>query len=154
MTTPAKQIFEFGPFRLDSEERVLLRDGQRVPITLKAFDLLLLLVQRSGHLVEKDELMSQVWAGSFVEEGNLKVTVSMLRKVLEAEHGAEPYIETVPRRGYRFVATVVAVPSDGREVMPERTRENPAIEEKNPMTRRSRSLRPALLLSGTLFVIL
>ena len=154
MTTPARQIFEFGPFRLDSSERVLWRDGQRVPITLKAFDLLLLLVERSGHIVEKDELMTRVWAGSFVEEGNLKVTVSMLRKALEEEQGAEQYIETVPRRGYRFVAKVVAIPSDGIEVIHEPTRESLPVEDTKTITERQRSLRLALLLAVTLLVIL
>src|SRR4030095_11231534 len=106
MTTPVNRIFEFGPFRLDTAERVLLRDGQAVALTLKTFDVLLFLVENSGHIVEKDELMNRVWAGSFVEEGNLKVTVSMLRKALEDNNGDVRYIETVPRRGYRFVADV------------------------------------------------
>ena len=155
MSAPAKQIFEFGPFRLDSMERVLLRDGQPVPITLKAFDVLLLLVQSSGHIVEKDELMNRVWAGSFVEEGNLKVTVSMLRKVLDEDPAINEYIETVPRRGYRFVAAVKAVPADGVEVvMRERTREILTIEEETTITERSRSIRLPLLLGGALLMVL
>jgi DNA-binding winged helix-turn-helix (wHTH) protein/tetratricopeptide (TPR) repeat protein len=109
MTAPAHKIYEFGPFRLDTEERVLLRDGQQVPLTLKAFDVLLMLVENSGHIVEKDQLMNRVWAGRFVEEGNLKVTVSMLRKALEENNGGTRYVETVPRRGYRFASEVKIV---------------------------------------------
>lgn len=130
MSTPAQKIFEFGPFRLDTEERVLLRDGQPVPLTLKAFDVLCLLVEKSGHIVEKDELMNRVWAGSFVEEGNLKVTVSMVRKALEDTNGGTRYIETVPRRGYRFVSEVRATAAERIElVMHERRRETLTIDE-------------------------
>src|SRR5262249_58098824 len=106
MSGSTNKIFEFGPFRLDCTERLLLRDGQPVPLTVRAFDLLQLLVENRGHLVEKNQLMNQVWAGTFVEEGNVKATVSMLRKALEDNHGENRFIETVPRRGYRFVAEV------------------------------------------------
>src|SRR4030095_3841391 len=101
MATPANKIFEFGPYQLDAAERVLLRHGRPVRLTLKAFDVLLLLVENRGHIVEKDELMNRVWAGSFVEEGNLKVTVSIVRKALEDNHDGTRYVETVPRRGSR-----------------------------------------------------
>jgi two-component SAPR family response regulator len=73
-------MYEFGSFRVDAEERKLLKDGHPVPLTPKAFEVLLLLVESSGHVVETDELINRVWADSFVEEVNLKVTVSMLRK--------------------------------------------------------------------------
>lgn len=129
MSPPVNEIIEFGPFRLDRAERVLLRDGQPVPLTLKAFDVLLMLIESSGHIVEKDELMNRVWAGSFVEEGNLKVTVSMLRKALGEDQGSKKYIETVPRRGYRFVAEVKPVPDSIELVVHERTRETLTIEE-------------------------
>src|SRR5258707_11620097 len=72
----------------------------------KAFDLLVVLVERSGHLVEKDELLRAVWPGSFVEEGNLSVTISVLRRALNDDRGMHKYIETVSKRGYRFVADV------------------------------------------------
>jgi len=117
MNEPSKKIFEFGPFRLDCAERVLVRDGQPVPLTLKAFDVLMLLVEKNGHLVEKDELMNHVWAGSFVEEGNLKVTVSMLRKALEDNQLENRFIETVPRRGYRFVASVRELFTESSEIV-------------------------------------
>src|SRR5437773_105860 len=130
MSYQTSKIFEFGRYRLDTAERVLLRDGQPVPLTLKAFDVLLLLVENSGHIDEKDELMNRVWAGSFVEEGNLKVTVSMVRKALEDNHGGQGFIETVPRRGYRFAAKVREVAAERIDlVMHERTRETVTIDE-------------------------
>jgi DNA-binding winged helix-turn-helix (wHTH) protein/TolB-like protein/Flp pilus assembly protein TadD len=90
---------------IDAAERLLLRDGQALPLTPKAFDLLLVLVENSGHLVEKDELMRMLWPDTFVEEANLTNNISLLRKALtvDSEH---QYIETVSRRGYRFVAEV------------------------------------------------
>jgi DNA-binding winged helix-turn-helix (wHTH) protein/TolB-like protein len=106
MATPVNVLYEFGPFQLDPPERLLLCDGQPVSLTPKAFDLLLALVDRSGHLVEKDELLKIVWPGSFVEEGNLAVTISHLRKALNDDRGQHRYIETVSKKGYRFVAEV------------------------------------------------
>ena len=106
MATPVNVLYEFGPFQLDPPERLLLCDGQPVSLTPKAFDMLLALVDRSGHLVEKDELLKIVWPGSFVEEGNLAVTISQLRKALNDDRGQHRYIETVSKKGYRFVAEV------------------------------------------------
>jgi DNA-binding winged helix-turn-helix (wHTH) protein/TolB-like protein/Flp pilus assembly protein TadD len=102
----ASQIYEFGAFRIDRFERQLLCSGSPVPVTAKAFDTLLLLVQRTGHLVEKSEIMQAVWPDSFVEEGNLTVTIHMLRKALGDDGGEHKYIETVAKRGYRFVREV------------------------------------------------
>ena len=106
MVRSANLLYEFGPFRLDPAERLLLRDGRAVPLTPKVFDILVLLVENGGRLLEKDELMRRVWPDSFVEEGNLTFNISVLRKALGEGHGHHPYIETVPRRGYRFVADV------------------------------------------------
>ncbi len=106
MATPVNVLYEFGPFQLDPPERLLLSDGQPVSLTPKAFDLLLALVDRSGHLVEKEELLKIVWPGAFVEEGNLAVTISQLRKALNDDRGQHRYIETVSKKGYRFVAEV------------------------------------------------
>jgi len=99
-------LYEFGPFRLDPTERLLLRDGHPIPVTPKAFDLLMVLVQRSGHLIEKRDLLEAVWPSSFVEEGNLCVTVHALRKAFGSDHRDNTYIETVSKRGYRFAAEV------------------------------------------------
>jgi DNA-binding winged helix-turn-helix (wHTH) protein/TolB-like protein/Flp pilus assembly protein TadD len=106
MGTSVKHLYEFGPFQLDPPERLLLCDGHPVPMTPRAFDLLVFLVERGGHLVEKDELLKAVWHGSIVEEGNLSVTISFLRKALNDDRGQHKYIETVSKRGYRFVAGV------------------------------------------------
>jgi TolB-like protein/DNA-binding winged helix-turn-helix (wHTH) protein len=104
----ASKLYEFGPFRLDAKERKLLRGNEIVALTPKAFDMLHLLVQNSGHLLEKDELMRLLWPDSFVEEGNLASNISHLRKAL----GENPqYIETVPKRGYRFVGAVRQLPN-------------------------------------------
>lgn len=99
--------YDFGPFRLDAPERRLLRDGLPVPLTPKAFDLLHLLVRSGGHLVTKDELIRGLWPDSAVEENNLTVNMSALRRALGDSKGAGGrYIETVPKVGYRFVAEV------------------------------------------------
>jgi eukaryotic-like serine/threonine-protein kinase len=109
-------IHGFGPFRLDPRERLLTRDGQPVALTPKAFDLLVYLVERPGRLVEKQALMAALWPDAVVEEANLAYTVSALRKALGDGHDGEQIIQTVPTRGYRFVAPVRVVlpqPQDG-----------------------------------------
>src|SRR5215470_17226563 len=115
-----KQIYEFGPYRLVPGERQLLRDGKAVALTPKAFDLLLVLVEQSGHLVEKNELLKRVWPDRFVEEANLSVKMSALRRALGEGPNDCQYIETVPRRGYRFVASVKEVWDDGLELVMKR----------------------------------
>src|SRR6202040_3052985 len=106
MLTDTKNLYQFGPFELDPAERLLVFNRRAVPVTPKAFDMLVFLVERSGHLCQKDELMKALWPDSFVEEGNLAVTVSLLRKVLGDDRGHQRYIETVSKSGYRFVANV------------------------------------------------
>jgi TolB-like protein/Flp pilus assembly protein TadD len=101
--------YEFGPFRLDTAERLLLRGGVRVPLTEKAFDTLVALVRRGGRLASKEELMAEVWPDSFVEENNLDKSISAIRRALGEGDSAPEYIETVRRRGYRFVAQVSEV---------------------------------------------
>jgi TolB-like protein/Tfp pilus assembly protein PilF len=110
------KIYEFGPFQLDTAERHLFRNGCIVPLTPKLFDILLLLVQKSGHLISKDHLMNAIWPDSFVEENNLTVSISALRKSLGRSAGGRSYIETVSGRGYRFAARVrVAATSEGQD---------------------------------------
>lgn len=101
----ARHFYEFGQFRLDDEERLLLRDGQPVSLAPKVFDTLLALVKDRGHLLEKEALMKELWPETFVEESNLTYNISQLRKAL-GDSAGQRYIETVPRRGYRFVAPV------------------------------------------------
>jgi DNA-binding winged helix-turn-helix (wHTH) protein/Tfp pilus assembly protein PilF len=101
----SKHLYEFGPFRLDPEERLLLRNQELVTLTPKAFDTLVVLIENSGRLLEKDDLMRAVWPDTFVDENTLTSNISTLRKALGQRNG-DQYIETIPKRGYRFVAEV------------------------------------------------
>lgn len=106
MSTNPQRLYEFGPYRLDTAEQLLLRDGEPVPLTPKAFETLVALVERSGQLVEKEKLMKMVWSDAFVEESNLTNNVYALRKIFGQGENGRGYIETVPKRGYRFTAAV------------------------------------------------
>jgi DNA-binding winged helix-turn-helix (wHTH) protein/tetratricopeptide (TPR) repeat protein len=141
-------LFEFGPFRLDSAERQLLRDGEPVTIPPKAFDTLVVLVENRGHAVRKDELIKSVWPDTFVEENNLTQYVSLLRKAL-GENGGKGYIETVPRWGYRFVGDVRLADVEAAEVTVHRTtRASVEIrEEMGDDPRPALGQRAALLVS-------
>jgi DNA-binding winged helix-turn-helix (wHTH) protein/TolB-like protein len=101
-----RDCYEFGPFHLDPSERQLTRAGQVMPLTPKVFDTLLLFVENSNLLLTKDEMIRRLWPDSFVEEGNLAQNVSMLRRALGEQPNGKPYIETVPKRGYRFAVEV------------------------------------------------
>ncbi len=106
MSPQTKDFYEFGDFRIDLSEKVLLRGGKGVPITPKVFDTLMVFVENPGRLIAKDELMERLWNETFVEENNLSFNIMMLRKAL-GDSAAEPrYIETVPKRGYRFIGKV------------------------------------------------
>src|SRR5262245_11830862 len=113
MSHQPKPIYEFGPYQLDGAERLLLRDGEVVPLQPKVFDLLVVMVERHGRLVEKDELMKAIWPDTVVEEVNLANNISILRKALGDGGNGHRYIETAPKRGYRFVAKVREVGRDG-----------------------------------------
>jgi len=102
-------IYEFGAFRLDLTERLLTQKGKPIALTPKAFEVLAYLVERPGHLVEKEELIQEVWVDSFVEEANLSRTIWMLRRALGEDRNGHKYIETIPKYGYRFVADVKVV---------------------------------------------
>lgn len=115
---PTKLIYEFGPFRLDPAEHILLREDQPVSLPPKVFEILRLLVANGGHLFEKDELMKAVWPDSFVEEGNLTRNISTLRTALGEGAGDHKYIETVPKCGYRFVEPVREVNGSGTAASP------------------------------------
>src|SRR3569832_437846 len=98
--------YRFGPFRLSAGDRLVFNGDARVPLPPKAVDTLVMLVENAGRVVFKDALMQAVWADTYVEENNLNQAVSALRKALGQREGGEVYIETIPRRGYRFVARV------------------------------------------------
>jgi eukaryotic-like serine/threonine-protein kinase len=108
----AKQFYEFGPFRLDPEKELLLRDNETVPLTPKAFQVLLVLVRSKKELVTKDDLLKAVWPDTFVEETNLSRNVFLLRKALGESPQDHQYIVTVPGRGYRFAEEVQLVPAE------------------------------------------
>jgi Tol biopolymer transport system component/DNA-binding winged helix-turn-helix (wHTH) protein len=118
MSLPLSGVCEFGSFRLDLAERRLLRDGQAVALTPKAYEVLVVLVVRAGHLVTKEEMLQQVWQDTFVDEANLAYNVSTLRKALADDAVPHRYIETVPKRGYRFVALVTPLVSPTVAVTP------------------------------------
>ena len=136
-------FYEFGPFRLDPSERVLLRAGQPVMLAPKLIDTLLALVERSGHIVEKAELMEIVWPGTFVEESNLSSSVSLLRKALGSAEDGKQYIETVPRRGYRFAAAVELTGESTDMIVGRRTRLHVVTREEEEISTAETDAAPA-----------
>jgi eukaryotic-like serine/threonine-protein kinase len=127
MSRPEDVIWEFGPFRLDTAQRLLFRNGDLVPLSRKAVEILVLLVEHEGQLVEKEQLMRTVWPDAFVEESNVAVHISQLRKSLGADDGFR--IDTVPRRGYRFVGAVQAVGPEAKSVeSPAQVRPTSSVE--------------------------
>jgi TolB-like protein/DNA-binding winged helix-turn-helix (wHTH) protein/Flp pilus assembly protein TadD len=147
---PFKQIYEFGEFRIDPDERLLLRDGKAVPVTPKAFETLLALVENSGHVVKKDDLMKRVWPDSFVEEVNLAQNVSAIRRLLNAN--GHQYIETVPKLGYRLIvkARVVSEPEE-EPALPEHERKIVTLDAPTPaptpVARQDRNLRKVVAIA-------
>ena len=134
MQARTRRIYEFGRFRLDGDEGVLLKEGRPAPLTPKVFDLLLLLVESSGHLVLKEEIMSRLWPESFVEEDNVNRNISTLRRALDDSPNNPSYIETVSKRGYRFVAAVAEVETDETELILERRTSAEIITDEEEIT--------------------
>ena len=106
MNEPSQPSYEFGPFSLDAGKRLLLRNGEPVPLAPKVLETLLALIENRERVLTKDELLKQVWGDTIVEEGGLTRNVSVLRKTLGEKPDDHQYIVTVPARGYRFVAEV------------------------------------------------
>src|SRR6266581_6304231 len=120
MSVTLKHFYKFDPFILDVEERVLLRDGRPVAVTPKVFDTLLLLVENQGCVVTKQKILDTLWPDVFVEESNVTFNITMLRKALGDTKREPLFIETVPRRGYRFKTDVREVRAENIRVqMPE-----------------------------------
>src|SRR5262245_11132300 len=142
MGSPRKIRYEFGSFVLDPVERLLTRDAVRVPLPPRAFDTLVTLVRNSGRLVEKDELLNAIWGETIVEEVNLSVQISSLRRALGDSQQTPKFIETVPKKGYRFIADVCEVngaglaSGNGEEVPAETSNQNsiPAERDAAPIT--------------------
>jgi len=126
------RFYEFGPFRVDTVNHVLLRNGETIPLKPKVFDTLLVLVENRTRVLDKDELMSRLWPDTVVEESNLTQNVYLLRKVLGEEPEADAYIETMPKRGYRFVASVNEVdPASTNLIVEEHSRSRLFIEHED-----------------------
>lgn len=124
------KIYEFGRFRIDAQERILFDGADVISLTPKAFDTLLLLIENCGHALSKEEIMQTVWAESFVEENNLAQNISLLRKVLGEGRDGAKFIETVSKRGYRFIAPVrIIEDADPNSITVERTRARITIRE-------------------------
>ncbi len=134
MSQQANNLYEFGPFRLDTAERMLLRDGVSLPLTNKAFDTLLMLVENSGHMVEKDDLMRRVWPDTVVEESTIAQNIFKLRRTLSEDSGGQQYIETIPKHGYRFVASVRQLHNDGAALILEKHTRSRIITEEEELT--------------------
>src|SRR5215471_14026130 len=113
MSQVASHLYRFGEFTVDGDQKVLMREGAPLPLPPKVFDTLLVLVDNGGRLVGKDELMHRLWPDTFVEEGNLTFNIQQLRKSLGDDARQPRFIETIPRRGYRFIAPVEEIRSDG-----------------------------------------
>src|ERR1051325_11585576 len=146
MSEQKQHFYEFGPFRLEPLKRRLLRDGESIRLTPKAFDLLLALVEQSGKTVEKDELLERVWPGTAVEENNLNQNITALRKSLGDSRQESQYIATISGVGYRFVAEVKKVDVDP---VPAQTIKK--AENQTPL--RGRLFRYALLVIVPLILV-
>jgi len=134
-----KHFYEFGPFRLDLEERLLSSPEGDIPLAFKIFETLVLLIENKGRIVRKEEMMKKLWPDRYVEESNVSQNVFMLRKILGDNSGNDQYIENIPRRGYRFIATVNKV----QEVI-EKTEEeaHASVEEPAPNVQQEKPARP------------
>lgn len=132
MTMPDKHLFDFDSFRVDAQKRLLTRAGEVLPLTPKAFDTLLALVENRGRVIEKDELMQSVWPDTIVEESALSRNIYLLRKALGESPDEHRFIVTVPGRGYRFVAEVTQAQAETVEIIvATKTRTSIVTEEEN-----------------------
>jgi DNA-binding winged helix-turn-helix (wHTH) protein/TolB-like protein/Tfp pilus assembly protein PilF len=133
MQKPPRHYYVFGPFRVDPSKRVLQRNGQAIPLAPKAFEMLVTLIENNTRMLQKDELLETLWPGCIVEEANLTQTIYLIRRALAAGAPDQPYIETVPKRGYRFVAPVEIVWDEvAEEIEPEPNPAVPSVEEPPP----------------------
>lgn len=151
MSLETQLLYEFGKFRCIPREHLLLCEGKPVSLSPKSFEILVALIQSNGRLLTKDELMRQVWPDSFVEEANLTVNISALRKALGEVLGGQQYIETVPKCGYRFVAAVHEFMDDGKSSpVVSAAAVQPSHEAPSPANQKHRALRWWLLATGLL----
>jgi len=149
---PSKRFYEFDSFRIDIAERRLLRFDEPVPLTPKVFDVLLVLVENSGHTIGKDELMNRVWAETFVEEGNLYRSISTLRRALGDRDDDLGFIKTVPKRGYRFDGDVREILEEDEELVAEKVTKYRLAVRRDTETHGNRDGGRKLTSSGLLLV--
>lgn len=140
MTDTKAHLYQFGPFQVDPVKRLLLREGQVVPLPAKAFDTLLVLLENRGRVVERNDLMARLWPDTFVEEINLNVHISALRKALGENPTEHRYIVTVPRRGYSFVAQVSTIENGDEIISGERESYSNADRDLSPSIPEDRSV--------------
>lgn len=143
--TGKRSVFGFGEFTLDLESESLLREGEKVSLNHRMYQVLRLLIERQGEVVTKDEFFKEVWGGSFVEDNNLTVTIRALRKVLGDDAKHARFIENIPRKGYRFIAEVTTPSGSAKAAQP-------AAEA--PLSRNSRRWLPAVAVAASLIVVL
>jgi TolB-like protein/DNA-binding winged helix-turn-helix (wHTH) protein/Flp pilus assembly protein TadD len=153
MSLNQKELYEFGPFSLDPQERILWRDGKALAVTPKVFDTLLFLVRNQGRVLSKDELLQEIWPGTFVEEVNLAVNISTLRKLLGENPQDGRYIVTVSGRGYRFVAEVRETTAEER-VDGKTDSSQDKLEEVPPSTLRLRPNGRRWVVAGAVVLLL
>jgi Tol biopolymer transport system component/DNA-binding winged helix-turn-helix (wHTH) protein len=140
-----QRVYDFGPFRADAGRRLLLRQGEPIPLTPKAFDILLVLVQNHDRVVEKDELMKMVWPDTVVEENNLTRNISSLRRVLGEGPNEHRFIATLPGRGYQFAAEIAAARADTDIIFERHSRARVSIEGQSETDTESQPIRTSLI---------
>jgi DNA-binding winged helix-turn-helix (wHTH) protein/Tol biopolymer transport system component len=152
MSPKIKHFYEFRDFRLDTAEKILLHENKPVPLTPKVFDTLNFLIENAGRLLEKDEMMNKIWHDHFVEESNLTFNIKMLRKALGDSATKPQFIETVPRRGYRFIAKVKKIAAE-IEITDIIEKSDSEIEENHPVEQKSQILRIAFVSFALLLLV-
>src|SRR6476620_2328936 len=149
MSTNSRRFYYFGPFRVDESERLLRCRGEVVTLTPKAFEMLLVLVESGGRVLTKEELMRRLWPDTVVEEANLSHNIYKLREALAERANDQKYIETVHRRGYRFLPQVTGASDSDFEIrIEERSRAHIMIEEDSGADPTSIIAAPALSLDS------
>src|SRR5580704_8692024 len=149
-----RRFYEFGPYRIDPSRDVLLRADESIPLTAKAFQTLLVLVEHSDQVMSKERLMEMLWPDTFVEESNLAKHISMVRKALGQTAQDRGYIITVPGKGYRFAESVRVVPKDAPATVEGEAPVAPLEEEAGQSSRRklwkTAFVVAVMLVSGTI----
>src|SRR6185369_5644523 len=153
MSAETKVLYEFGRFRCDPAEHLLFCGGKPISLAPKAFEILIILIKSNGRLLTKDELMQKVWPDTFVEDANLTINISALRKLLGDSTGGQQYIETVPKLGYRFLAPVTELHNGSKGSEPIHSPEIPSTVRTSAWPRRI-ALPTALLLVTIMVVVL